>query len=456
VKVVDIVPISKDGVSSRVAKEEEDISQKQDAFLKSSRGSVASSADDIEEMFDFDESFPLDGKKKNKQKKEPRVPSGRGFLWWGIGIVCAVGLLAVSIFVLPRADITIVAQKIQWSFDDGVVVDKAQKSIDVKSLRIPGEILSEQKSVVLTFPATGEKYVERKARGIITIYNAYSSAPQTLVATTRFEAPDGKIFRLVDKVTVPAAKVVGGVIQPSSIDATVVADKAGSEYNVGPIEKFTIPGFSGTDRYQGFYGSSSNAMTGGYTGTSAYPTDSDIEAALEGIDATIKNALVTSFTLDTLPREFTYIKDSGRFVIEEPKVNTEVNEKNEFSVTAIGEMSAIAFRESDVKELLDQAALEDNGVSWDSHEQRSFSLTMGDPEIDWDRSLMRIPVSYETVLAYRFDVEKIKNDVRGKKESDLKTYVLSLSGIERMTASLWPFWVRKVPDRISHVRVSIE
>ena len=65
--------------------------------------------------------------------------------------------------------------------------------------------------------------MSQKAQGTLTIYNAYSSAPQTLVATTRFVTPDGKIFRLTNEVTVPGAKITNGQIVPSSINAPIAA-----------------------------------------------------------------------------------------------------------------------------------------------------------------------------------------------------------------------------------------
>ena len=49
-----------------------------------------------------------------------------------------------------------------------------------------------QKIFTQLFPASGEQNVSLKAQGTITIYNAYSSSPQSLVATTRFVTPAGE------------------------------------------------------------------------------------------------------------------------------------------------------------------------------------------------------------------------------------------------------------------------
>jgi hypothetical protein len=86
--------------------------------------------------------------------------------------------------------------------------------------------------------ANGDEYVNTKASGTIIIYNNYSADSQKLVASTRFEAPNGKIFRISQPVTVPGKK--GDT--PGSIEAIITADQAGPDYNVGLVD-FTIPGF---------------------------------------------------------------------------------------------------------------------------------------------------------------------------------------------------------------------
>ena len=62
-----------------------------------------------------------------------------------------------------------------------------------------------------------EKELNEKARGSLTVYNEYSSSPQTLVATTRFESPEGKIFRIEKNIVVPGAKIEEGKIIASTI-----------------------------------------------------------------------------------------------------------------------------------------------------------------------------------------------------------------------------------------------
>ena len=101
-----------------------------------------------------------------------------------------------------------------------------------------------------------------KASGIITVFNEYSSDSQRLVASTRFLSSSGKIFRAIEDIYIPGMKTDGDEVIPGSIDAEVMANYLGTEYNISPSD-FTIPGFKGTPKYDGFYGKSDTSMSGG-------------------------------------------------------------------------------------------------------------------------------------------------------------------------------------------------
>ena len=200
-------------------------------------------------------------------------------------IIIAGGAYA-ALEILPKAEIKITAKKTAWNFNNSVSASKNSGDIDLANKQIPANFFLEKKNVSLLYPATGKKNVEKKSRGEITIYNAYSSQSQSLVANTRFESPDGKIFRIENKITVPGAKVENGKIIPAGIKMNVVADKVGAEYNIGPA-KFTIPGFKGAPKYDGFYARSESQMAGGFVGELVYPTDDEIKTAKEKTESAL-------------------------------------------------------------------------------------------------------------------------------------------------------------------------
>jgi len=121
----------------------------------------------------------------------------------------------------------------------------------------------------------------QKARGQIVIYNTYSSNSQRLITETRFETPDGKIYKIQGPVVVPGN---------GSIEIMVYADEPGPEYNIG-LTDFTIPGFKGTPRYEKIYGRSKTEMKGGTNENSFVISEKDIAAVKNDLKEKIENYL---------------------------------------------------------------------------------------------------------------------------------------------------------------------
>jgi hypothetical protein len=109
------------------------------------------------------------------------------------------------------------------------------------------------------------KLEDKKAKGKVTFYNEYSPNSQSLVATTRLLSEDGKLFRLVDDVTIPGFKKTTEGIEAGIIEADVIASEFGEEYIIGP-STFSIPGFKETneEKYLKLYAKSEENMTEEY------------------------------------------------------------------------------------------------------------------------------------------------------------------------------------------------
>ena len=346
VKVVDIIRIP-------INKEARKLEPEDDFFADDGHESKAIS--ELEELVKSKDEF----RQAQEEKPKKKVKRAKKALLLSGALVGLAFVIYLAFSVLPKADIRIVAKKVNWDSQATLTVNKNIIKPDVGSLQIPGEIIKQSKNVVLQFTPTGTKYIEKKASGTVTIYNAYSSVPQTLVVTTRLQAPGGKIYRLVNKVTVPGAKIVEGKITPSSLPGVeVVADKAGPDYNIGPIEKLTIPGFSGTPRFEGFYASIPIGMTGGFIGNGLYPTDSDIVKAKDQIQVALNEALMSVF-LTQIPQNYTYIASSISTSTTKITVNSTTNTNNKFSVVGDGQVQVMVFREADVIGVLKQLAQKD-------------------------------------------------------------------------------------------------
>ena len=375
----------------------------------------------------------------------------KNFFLWSGGIAVLIFLGVAAAKILPKAKVIIVPETKEWAYKDSIITEKTAVS-DISKMSIPNQVFSQKKNVNLKFLATGKKQVEKKAVGKIMVYNSYSSDPQPLVENTRFMAPDGKLFRLVKTITVPGAKISEGKIMPSSIESEVIADKAGPDYNIGPVKLFTIPGFKGTPKYQAFYGESSESMAGGFVGEVAYPTDSDIKKAKLEAGKSLEEVLSAAILVQ-IPKDFKVLDGAKDFKIINQKVDESADENNQFGIFSEAQAAVIAFRENDLNDLLYKRAKQEGGTDFDA---RSHTLEYGIIRADFTKGIMTFPIDFKAVLARHIDVEDLKSKIIGKSENDLKTIIFSLPGLKSATISLWPFWVKTVPNSLDEITVIVE
>ncbi len=358
----------------------------------------------------------------------------------------------VALWVLPKAEIKIVAERKDFSFNQSVLVDKLSRSADPVAMKIPGQIFTERRNAALTFKANGKRQVTKKASGRMTIYNGYSSSKQILVAATRFESPDGNIFRLTQTVTVPGAKIEDGKIIPSSIEVSVVADKAGTDGNVGPVAQWTIPGLKGGPRFNSFYGESKGAMSGGFVGEQSYPADDDIKKSKATLAATLEDGIKAAL-LAKIPQDFKTVEGGAQFALIKQTVNTDVDSQGLFTIYGDAEISVVAFRESDVLSVAQVKMLDGDNENF---LEKTHSLVYGIAKPDFGSGKMTLPVDFKAELVRQVAVADIRAKALSKSERDLKALLLAQTGLQSAQVSFWPFWVRSVPSRSDKVNITVE
>src|SRR3989344_1477850 len=374
-----------------------------------------------------------------------------------VGLATILGWLAI--YVLPRAEIELVLEKINWDFTGSVVVSSSREMISFTddAIELPGVIFTEKRNLTKPYPASGSEHVEREATGVITVYNEYSSSPQVLIQNTRFATPDGKIYRIDEKVTVPGAKIVDGKIVSSSIEVPVSADKAGEEYNIGPTSKFRIPGFQGSPKYEAFYGVSTNLMTGGFVGEVKVSTEDDIAKAKEDLNSSLKSALRTQI-FSGIPTDIRVLDKADESYITKEEVNKETDSNGNFTVTAFGEMKAMGFKEADLfAALANKVASESNkDLVLYSHSLQGSTEGYGEPSLDFKNGKMTFSLNFKSSWVRPFDSEGFKTQAAGKSKSEITSLVYSIPGFKSGGVSLWPIWVRYAPESTEKISVDLD
>jgi hypothetical protein len=350
--------------------------------------------------------------------------------------------------MFSRAEINIIFKKTPWEFNDEIHANKNSPGVNLSQKILPLELLKNEANSTQIIKATGEKYVEEKASGNITIYNNYSSESQVLVATTRFQAPNGFIYRLTEKVTVPGAEIKDGKIIPSSITAKVVADKAGAEYNSDPIPKLTIPGFAGSPKFDKFYGELKEGIKGGFIGKKNIPTEKDIATGKERVKSILQENLKNPIFIKKSPD----LKLIGDPLIEITRlsVNTTTDEKGNFMVVGNARITFAAIKEKDVLNLLKQS-LNDKNKKIDN-----LKIEYLNPKIDFNNGILTFNLKASGNLTYNFDPSAFKDLIREKSIKEAQDIIKKLPELESAKILIKPFWIRKLPQDISKINIKIE
>lgn len=384
--------------------------------------------------------------------RQKRFSNTKWVMFASIFLLLSAGIY-IALFVLPKADISLTLKTSPWPASGSF-------SGDIPAMLSGGDIPAQPfwktSNLQLPLVSTGTKLVQSRAAGTIKIYNAFSSEPQTLVATTRFLSPDGKIFRLDKSVIVPGAKITDGKITPSSIEAAVSADKIGPEYNLGPVSRWSIPGLKSSPKYDAFYGVSEAPMAGGANGKQSYPNDNDIATAKKDAEQKIRGAVGALFAIN-MPSDLTVLGGSSSFKItkSQPILSSDGSGKYVYFIEA--REDRLAVRRADIFNLMINKALKELGPD--------FTAKKTDLKFDF-KSLITgkdgalggatISVVFHGDFVRKVDINDLRGQVAGKNENDLKALILSDQRIESAKIALWPFWVKTVPGNQDKITISAE
>jgi hypothetical protein len=369
-----------------------------------------------------------------------------------VGVVAALTVVAtLALVALPKVTISLALEKVPQGYIGALKVSPfiSEDSVDSTMVQLGGVLLSKKKNITKSYPATGTDTVGRKAQGTVTVYNNFSTESQSLIKSTRLETPEGYIYRLDQSVVVPGAKKEGGTLMPSHIDVTVIADQPGEKYNIGPIPKFTIPGFRGTPKFEGFYGESKEPMRGGASGEVKMPTDEDIESARADIKKTLEDALKAEVLIDK-PENIKILEGAYNFTATREQVDEVVDKNDEFNVTLYGEMSFIGFDEADLLAVLGRYFSEQSKKELMNF---SYKIDYGEVTIDLKNSVMNSAINIESEWTEPFQKDEFKQKIAGMTENQLKEAVLSAPGVINGEIKMWPFWVNRVPKNLDRIAV---
>lgn len=384
------------------------------------------------------------------------IPPGswgrRGAYLGGIAIALAFVLIStvfarVTVVVKPRVD--------EASFTRvGALFDASVSKVLFSQKVIPAETLRFSRTVAKDFPATGTARVEERARGKISVFNAFNSSPQPLIAGTRFMTEAGTMYRIQKPVTVPAARIEEGKVVPQSAEAEAVADAAGEGANLpGPVS-LKLPGFQGTPRYLGFYATAEAGFSGGFRGEATVVSKDDLARAEEETTKAVFGDLEKEMAR-TLPAGLSMIKELREIEIikiDAPKAGARSGQT--FTARAEAKGTIIAFRESDVTALLISFAAAENENS--EFIPGSARLSYAVKSIDFEKGRAEVEIGGGMRIRAKISERELAALIVGKKEGSAAELLKARQELASFRLSFFPPWRAAAPKDPAKIRIRAE
>lgn len=376
--------------------------------------------------------------------------SGHGMLWTIGSIVLTAALLGIiavpfikgtEVWVTPRTHTVVFDEQAQYSaYPEGAT--------DAPEGALLYTVITKELSESTQVTATGSERVEEYATGSLTVYNNHDANPVRLIKNTRFETPDGKVFRIRNSIIVPGKTSSG----PGSIVATVYADQPGAQYNIGPIERFTLPGLKtgSPDMFGNVYARSTVAFNGGFTGERPIVAESDMKTATEALRKTLDvKAQAESVALSN-GEDFAFPQ---LMTTEYITVPPEKGADGSVTVSQKAIVRIPVFSHAPFAKALARATSADTGDgSVSIPDTSTFTVSVAAAEMG--KPLIFSLAGTATFL-WAVDSEELATSLAGTEKEAFQNVISGFSGIDTAEAAVRPFWRSSFPSDPSKIRITI-
>jgi len=402
---------------------------------------------------------PEESNQEKRLEKHIEIKKKKGHRFFVVILVLLALSFSVVFFSTAYSSLNIklqIAQR-EVSIQDEIEADVSQLSVDFDKKIIPARIFKSEKKAVKTFKSTGEKEEQGRAEGFIRIYNNSRSGSVALRANTRFLSSKGaKIFTIQDKVVIPPARVENGKTVAGFVDAKVVAQNPGPDYNIGP-SKFSVPGLVGTNYYYTIWAESKSDMKGGFANKISIVSQNDLDNAKNKLQeelreeaiSQIKNALASKFIV---PKE-AFSVDNFQF-----SCNKDVGEPAaEFECSGDLLMKGIGFKLSDIKDLASYLIKSNYKSLSEKLREETVALDYYPKTILLKQGKVILSLSAKGDLYKAIEKEILLSQIIGKESSQIERAILkSCPQAEGVKLEFRPFWVKKAPKNPERIKIQPE
>ena len=389
--------------------------------------------------------------------KKPVKRAGIKISWKFFLLLPLPPVFIFAFFLIPgKAEIEIWPQSEDLKQNIILAVQSGAPKIDFTAELIPGDKIKMEKEFSREFFSSGKKIAEKKAEGIIRVYNN-SASPQILIANTRFQAPLEKFepalrgqekpwFRTQERITVPAKGYK---------DVRVTADSPGGKYNINS-SNFSIPGLAGTAQYTLVYGESSARFQGGSQKETAQVLSADLAKAKSELEKEAQDKSLEELLVAKSLQGAVLLEDTLDVKITESYSLAKAGDELEkFSYFVKIKVEALVFEKEDLEKFALEYLFVSIGETKEIYKE-SLKTQYSSFSFDSQKGKIFLSLDAEVKIHPPIDGNFLIKELRKKSEAEAEALLESQEDIQQAKIKIWPFWRKTLPSDSEKIKLTIK
>jgi hypothetical protein len=281
-------------------------------------------------------------------------------------------------------------------------------------------------------------------QGTVKIVNNYSKS-QTLVATTRLLAADGRLYRIDKTVTVGPKQ---------SVTVTAHSDKPGKDYVIANGTHLTIPGLW-TDIQKWIYAESATGFSGGQQLTKIVSSGDVSESQKVLEDAVFEQAQKTLLAEAGVSADWkaVYVKK-----VMDKKSNISPGQKSDQFLASVKlDVTAIYYPDKDMDALIRQKLKDKLPDGQELVDYDPSSVVFKIEQFDAKLEKAQISVSAQAASRLTDKSPQLSKDaIAGLSVDDAKAKLMAVNGIDSVEIKVSPAWISKVPTSKDKIELVVQ
>ena len=386
--------------------------------------------------------MPRKIKTNKKMSSKPEI-SVRLYRRIAATFIIITALLFVFIIYLSFSKASIIIETdyepVSIDFSANIELDSSSRDTivgEITSVVVKGEIESETKGVI--------EEGEGVAKGTATLFNNTLN-DQVLIRTTRLLTKNDELFRLDEKVTIPAN---------GEVEARIYADKSGEEFEIEPTN-FIIPGLW-KPLQDKIYAESSEKTVISKNQVKVFSADDFnqiteefqnelLEKGKQEIELTmLENWSGQEFTSEIIIQEFD--ADIGE---EVEKINCEME------LRVIG----VLYNKDELRNLaktkLQESISSDVELVNIDYQNMEIKITRYELTENEESAHFDIVINGDTILKSNSQIFD-KNRLVGLDKEAAIDYFKNFDSVKSVVIELKPFWLKRIPELRDHIEIRIK